>query len=519
MTPDMVTSTRTRKGAPGASASASSAPRPGQSERGTSGIGIDELRPLDVPLPDLEDDPLGFPGYLEKLAAAREHGDAHAVDVGLLDLEGTEVVAVRGRFDVLAGTMGRVHGSYVATALAYARARRIPFVALTSSGGARMQEGMLSLVQMARAAEGIRALREAGVPAIVHLGDPTTGGVFASYGSLGDVVLADPTATVGFAGPRVAEAVTGEPVGPDSHTGEAAFSAGLVDELVLPVDAPSRLAQWARLLHPGRRDGPLPSASRVPHVPVPLDAREAVARTRARGRPSVRLLLASVFDEHAELSGDRAGGVEPVAVAAVARLGGRSVVVVGFDRDTRGPHGRAGMPGPAGFRLIQRALRLARRHHLPVVAFVDTRGADPSPDAERGGVAGAIAETFVAMLSVPGPTLAVVTGEGGSGGALAIGATDRLLMQEDTFLSVISPEGAATILHRDPERADEVVAALRPTATDLLALGIIDATLPGPTTTDPATAARALRDAVAAELTQLDADPGRLDRRRARYGV
>jgi acetyl-CoA carboxylase beta subunit len=159
---------------------------------GASGIGRAELRPLDVPLPAAIDDPLGFPGYREKLAAVRTEGDEHAVDVGILTLGEVDVVAARGRFDVLAGSMGRTHGSFIATAMAHARDRRLPFVALTSSGGARMQEGMLSLVQMARAAEGIRSLREAGVPSITHLGHPSTGGVLASYGSLADVVLADP---------------------------------------------------------------------------------------------------------------------------------------------------------------------------------------------------------------------------------------------------------------------------------------------------------------------------------------
>jgi len=486
---------------------------------GTSGVERDELRPLDVPLPPAIDDPLGFPGYPEKLAAVRVGGDAHAVDVGLLTLGEVEVVAARGRFDVLAGSMGRTHGSYIAAAMAYARRRRLPFVALTSSGGARMQEGMLSLVQMARAAEGIRALREAGVPTLTHLGNPSTGGVFASYASLADVVLADPDATVGFAGPRVAEAVTGAPVGPDSHNGRAAFASGLVDGIATPDEAPGRLATWAALLHPAHRHGPLPTVRRTEHATVDLDAIDVVRRTRAAGRPSARTLLAQVFDASVELSGDRAGGVDTVAVAAVARLGGRSLVVVGFDRDATGRHGRRGMPGPTAFRTVQRALALARRHALPVVALIDTPGADPSPASESAGVAGAIAETFVATLSVDAPTIGVVTGEGGSGGALALGASDRLLIQDDAFFSVISPEGAAIILHRDAGRADDVVGHLRLRANDLAGLGIADGVLPGPTTAGPAVAAAALRERIVTTLGELDVERDRLERRRARYGA
>jgi acetyl-CoA carboxylase alpha subunit/acetyl-CoA carboxylase beta subunit len=486
---------------------------------GTSGIAREELRPLDVPLPPAIDDPLGFPGYPEKLAAVRAGGDAHAVDVGLLTLGEVEVVAARGRFDVLAGSMGRTHGSYIATAMAYARDHRLPFVALTSSGGARMQEGMLSLIQMARASEGVRALREAGVPSLTHLGHPSTGGVFASYASLGDVVLADPEATVGFAGPRVAEAVTGAPVGPDSHHGRSAFASGLVDGLATADEAPSQLTVWAELLHPARRGGPLPSVRASDHATVQLEAAEVVRRTRAAGRPSARTLLHQVFDTSVELSGDRMGGVDAVAVAAVARLGGRSVVVVGFDRDATNRHGRRGLPGAVAFRIVQRALTLARRHGLPVIALIDTNGADPSPAAEAAGVAGAISETFVATLSVDAPTIGIVTGEGGSGGALAIGATDRLLIQDDAFFSVISPEGAATILHRDAGRADEVVAHLKLRAHDLLELGIVDGVLPGPTTAGDATAAAALRERIITTLGALDAEPDRLARRRNRYGA
>jgi len=476
------------------------------------------LAALGRPIAGLEDDPLAFPGYAEKLAAARAAGDDDSVEVGLADVDGLAVVAARGRFDVLGGSMGRVHGERIATALAVARERGLPFVALTASGGARMQEGMLSLVQMVRAAEGVRALREAGLPAITVVGDPTTGGVYASYGSLGDVLIAEDGATVGFAGPRVAEAFTGEPVGPDSHTAVSALAAGLVDEVVARDGLRAALAAWVRLLHPARRAGALPTLERDPRRPVELDAVEAVARARRPDRPSVRDLLAAVFDEHRELRGDRMGADDAVAVAAVARLGGRSVVVVGMDRRATGPSGRTGAPDAAGFRKLRRALVLADRLGLAVVALIDTRGADPSPASERSGLAGAIAETFVATLAVRGPTIAVVTGEGGSGGALAIGATDRLLLQDDAVFEVIAPEGAATILHRDAARADEVAPALEPTAGRLLARGIADGVLPGPTTTDPATAARALAAELASALAELEADPGRLAARRARYG-
>lgn len=486
---------------------------------GVPRLGPGDLEPLEAARPD--DDPLGFPGYAAQLARAREKADGdESVAVGTVELEGLEVVAAIGAFDFLGGSMGRVHGERVAHAMAVAAERRLPFVAVTSSGGARMQEGMAALTQMSRAAEGIRRLRAAGVPSIALLRDPTTGGVLASYGSLCDIRLAEPGATVGFAGPRVVETVTGEAVGEDSHTAEAALAAGLLDGLAAPEQAATSLAAWARLLHPAHRDGRLPAVAPVQEPIVEHEAWDAVQRARRPDRPSARDLLEAAFDEHLELRGDRAGEDDPAALAAVARLGARSLVVVGHDRRGRaaGSDRRPGAPTAGGYRKLRRALVLARRLSLPVVALIDTPGADPAPTSERAGVAGEIAETFVAMLEVPAPTVAVVVGEGGSGGALAIGCADRLLMQDDSVFEVIAPEGAASILHRDPTRAEEVAGHLRPTASGLRRLGIADRLLPGPTTHDPGTAASALRAQVAATLAQLEAEPDRLERRAARYG-
>ncbi|MFA9430401.1 carboxyl transferase domain-containing protein [Egicoccus sp. AB-alg2] len=481
----------------------------------------EDLRPLPVATAATtgRPDPLGFPGYADKLADLADRDES--VAVGLATLGGEDVVVALGDFTFLGGSMGQVHGDRVAQAMAVALERRLPFLAVTASGGARMQEGMVSLVQMARAAEGVRRLRDAGLPVLAHFTHPTTGGVHASYGALADVVVADEGATVGFAGPRVVEAFTGEPVGEDSHTAEAALRAGLVDQVAVDGDAPILLADWVQLLHPARRHGPLPAADHVEEPVVEHDAWQAVRAARRPDRPSARDLLAEVFDDHLEVRGDRAGEDDPAVVAAVARLGQRRVMVLGFDR--RGvadaPGRRPGQPTAAGFRKLRRAAELARRWDLPLVTFVDTPGADPSPDSDRAGLAAAIAETFVAVLSVPAPTVAVVTGEGGSGGALAIGACDRLLMQDDAVFEVIAPEGAASILHRDPTRAEEVAPLLKPTASELRRLRICDRVVPGPTTFDAHTAATALRAELAATLADLDGQPDRLARRHQRYGA
>jgi acyl-CoA carboxylase subunit beta len=481
-----------------------------------------DLRPLPTAVASVADDPLGFPGYADKLreTRARDDGPDESVAVGLATLGGVEVVAAIGDFSFLGGSMGRTHGERVAQALACARELALPFVAVIASGGARMQEGMISLVQMSRAAEGIRRLREAGIPVLARFTTPTTGGVHASYGALADVIVADAGATIGFAGPRVVEAFTGDPVGEDSHTAEAALRAGLVDEVADPDDAEARLAAWARLVHPAHRHGPLPAAGHVEEPVVEHDAWQAVRAARRPDRPSARDLLAAVFDEHLELRGDRAGEDDPAVVTAVARLGERRLIVVGFDRRGRAEEEgrRPGQPTAAGYRKLRRAAELARRWDLGLVSFIDTPGADPSPASDRSGLAVAIAETFVATLSVEAPTVGIVTGEGGSGGDLALGCTDRLLLQDDAVFEVIAPEGAASILHRDPTRAEEVAPLLRPTASELRRLGIADRVLPGPTTFDPGTAATALRAELAATLAELDGDADRLARRRRRYG-
>ncbi|MEX0834674.1 MAG: carboxyl transferase domain-containing protein, partial [Nitriliruptor sp.] len=317
------------------------------------------LSPLPGTPQPANDDPLGFPGYVERLASAREDDpDAESLEVGTATVGGVDVVVARGVFSFLGGSMGTTHGDRFAHAASVAADRGLPLFVVTSSGGARMQEGMRSLIQMSRAAEGVRRLREAGVPVVAHLTHPTTGGVHASYGALADVAVADAGATIGFAGPRVVEAFTGDAVGDDSHTAEAALGSGLVDAVAA---SPDSALEWAgpalRLLHPAHRHGALPAAEHVDEPTVEHEPWDAVRRARRTDRPSARDLLADVFDEHLELRGDRAGTDDAAVVTALARLGQRTVVVIGFDRRGSRDGGRPGQAVAAGYRKLQRALR------------------------------------------------------------------------------------------------------------------------------------------------------------------
>lgn len=435
-------------------------------------------------------DPLGFPGYADKLAAL----DHESVHTGLAD----GFVLIEGDFDVIGGSMGLVHGEKVVRAFDRAVEARLPVVVVTRSGGARMQEGMVSLVQLARTAAAAQRHAAAGLLSVSVHRSPTLGGVFASYGSLTDLRVAEAGATLGFAGPRVIEQTTGVEVEGGSHIAESAVTAHLVDAVAGPED----LLAWVEGAL-GRRDvalrayrPPTPVRTARPTAESVPGAWTEVQAARAMGRPTGIHAAAAATTSWTELG----EGTDPALRTALATVGGRRVMMVACDRYA------GGRPGPEGFRLVQRGIALAGRLGLPIVSFVDTRGADPGPAAENGGIAGEIARTLAAMAEVRSPTVSVCVGEGGSGGALALAAADRLLIQEHAIFSVIGPEGAATILERDAARAPDVAPRLKLTSGDLLSLGIVDEVVP-----------EGRGDLVAALVRTLDAAAeGRLDGGRRR---
>lgn len=449
-------------------------------------------------------DPLRFPGYRERAA-----GLAHeSVRTGTGTVDGVEIVLVEGDFDVIGGSMGLVHGEKVVRAFDRAVQRRLPVVVVTRSGGARMQEGMVSLVQMGRTAAAARRHRDAGLLSIAVHRSPTTGGVFASYGSLTDLRVAEAGATIGFAGPRVVEQTAGEAVDGRSHTAELALAAGLVDAVVAPEDLRAWIAgalgaRPAPLVvgaPPEPEPGTTADVEAEPTGDVGSDAWRSVLSARRVGRPTGVHLAEALCASWTELD----GGTDPVVRVGLARLvdaaGGARAVVVALDR-----YAADGRPTPVGFRTARRGVAMAGRLGIPVVAAVDTPGAAPGPDSENDGIAREIAELFAAMDAVAAPTVAVCVGEGGSGGALAFAAADRLFVQEGAIFSVIGPEGAASILERDASRAPEVAPRLGLTSADLLDLGIVDAVVPDPIDDTVSAIGEALAD--------LDGDRSGRDRR------
>jgi acetyl-CoA carboxylase carboxyl transferase alpha subunit/acetyl-CoA carboxylase carboxyl transferase beta subunit len=440
-------------------------------------------------------DPLGFTDskpYRARLRQAHASTDAsEAAVVGTADLRGRPVVLLVMDFGFLGGSMGVVVGEKVVAAADLAVERGAPLVAVSCSGGARMQEGMYSLLQVARAADAVRRLNDAGVPFASVLTDPVYGGVAASFASLGDVILAEVATRSGFAGPRVIAQALGERLPADFQTAEFLRAHGHIDLVVARADLPETLDRLLGCL--AHRPAPgamaLPEAAGPPGTPLDAGADDrgsawdAVRVARDPARPHVLDHVAGIFDDFVELHGDRHTEDDPAVVGGLARWGGTGFVVLGHAKEhdpARAATRNFGMPHPSGFRKAARLMRLAGRLGLPVVTFVDTPGAYAGRRAEEGNQSGAIAEALRTASGLPVPLVTVVIGEGGSGGALALAAGDAVLAMRNTYFSVISPEGCAAILHGDAGRAPEAAAALRLRATDLHAAGLVDALVPEP---------------------------------------
>ena len=457
-------------------------------------------------------DPLAFVddvAYRDRLDEQRARtGEVDAIVTGTARLHGHPMVLAVLDFAFMGGSMGVVVGEKVARAAERARRERRPLVTVAASGGARVQEGMLSLLQMAKTAGAVKRLRDAGLPYLSVLSNPTTGGVYASFASLGDVIVAEPKALIGFAGPRVAEQVIGHPLPPGSNTAEFLLAHGMIDAVVERHRLRAHLGTLLDILA-APRTGYRPRGDRAttaPELPVD-DPWDAVQGARDPARPTSVDYLARMLDGFVELHGDRCWRDDPAVVAGVGLLDGRGLAVVALERGHGGGGERhGGRAFPEGYRKAQRVMRLAARLGLPLLTLIDTPGAYPGVEAEERGLAGELAASLALMSDLPTPVVAAIIGEGGSGGALALAVADRVLMQAGAIYSVIAPEGAAVILYRDPSRAAEVSAKLRLTATGLRQRGIVDAVVPEPpggARADPDAAAVLLKAAVVGAFADL----------------
>ena len=442
-------------------------------------------------------DPLDFPGYEEKLEAMREKtGLDEAVLTGTCTIDGERAVlcVMDNRF--IMSSMGYVVGEKLCRAIEHADAEELPVIIYCASGGARMQEGIVSLMQMAKTSAAIRRHQEKGLLYISVLTNPTMGGVTASFAMLGDVIITEPRALIGFAGPRVIEQTIGEKLPEGFQRSEFLLEHGFVDLIAGREEQKSLLSRLIRFhdMRSGRKhflktaDQKPVSLTRsrigVQRPEVPGQERSAWDRvriSRAQDRPRAMDYIDAIFDDFTELHGDRAYGDDPAIVGGLAFFHGLPVTVIAEQkgRDTKDNLKRNfGMPKPEGYRKALRLMKQAEAFGRPVVCFVDTPGAYPGISSEERGQGEAIARCIYELSGLRVPVLSIVISEGGSGGALALGVANEVWMMENATYSILSPEGFASILYKDAKRAREASEIMKITAEDLYALGAVDAVIP-----------------------------------------
>ena len=460
-------------------------------------------------------DPLGFVSagvrYADKAAETKaKTGLDEAILTGTAEICGHKVVLGVMDFAFFGGSLGSGTGERIVLAAEEAIRLRRPLILFCASGGARMHEGIVSLMQMARTTAAISRLHEEGLPYIAVLTDPTTGGVSASFATVGDLVIAEPKALIGFAGRRVIENTIKQKLPDDFQTAEYLLAHGFLDSIVARANLRDWLGKALSYFRPVQKPEP---------ATKPAKARKGRGRARSawgtvqlareKDRPTVREYIALACDEFVELHGDRLFGDDPALVGGFATIAGVRAVVIGHLKGRtmeENLKSNFGMANPEGYRKAMRLMRLAEFFHLPVVSFVDTPGAYPGLEAEARGQAEAIARNLCVMARLKTPFVAVVTGEGGSGGAIGVAVGDRVLMLQNAVYSVISPEGCASILWRDGHKAPEAAEALKLTSDSLLALGVVDGVIPEPpggAHTDRAATAANVRAAVASALREL----------------
>ena len=431
--------------------------------------------------------PLEFRGYEEKVKSLKEKtGLSEAVVTGKASIEGNPaVIAVcDGRF--LMASMGQVVGEKITRAVERATKEQLPVIIFACSGGARMQEGIVSLMQMAKTAAALKRHSDAGLLYVSVLTDPTTGGVTASFAMLGDVILAEPKALIGFAGPRVIEQTIGERLPKGFQRSEFLLEHGFIDRIVERKEMRTVLANILQM-HQNFKDSvtqsPIQAVEKERQSVQEKDAWERVTISRKNDRPVGQDYIRILFSDFLEFHGDRCYGDDPAIIGGIARFAGIPVTVIAQAKGKSTKENVAhhfGMPSPEGYRKALRLMKQAEKFKRPILLFVDTPGAFCGIEAEERGQGEAIARNLFEMSSMKVPILSVVIGEGGSGGALALAVADEVWMLENAIYSVLSPEGFASILWKDSKRASEAAAVMKLTAADLKKLGVIEAVIAEP---------------------------------------
>lgn len=452
------------------------------------------------------DEPIDVSGYPSDYRAAVEKaaeraGTDESVVTGRGLVRGRPVAFVLNEFGFLAGSIGRDAARRIVAAVRRATAEGLPLLASTASGGTRMQEGTPAFVHMVDISRAIMDHRAAGLPYLVHLRHPTTGGVFASWGSLGHITVAEPGALVGFLGPKVYELLEGRPFPPGVQVSENLARRGIVDSVVLHEELPTIVDRALGLLVDPVSDATRPRRETLaPGAPRRRGTWESIELTRAEPRAGARDVLRHGSDATVRLQGTEEGERDTAMLVAFARLDGVPCVVVGQDRTTQT---RANPMGPAALREARRGMRLAQELGLPLVSIIDTPGAELSPQAEEGSVAGEIARCIATISTLTVPSVSVLLGQGCGGGALALLPADVVVAAENAWLSPLPPEGASAIVHGDVDHAPQMAEQQRVSARDLHDEGTVHHVVPEPDDDTPEDLSRAVAAEVGAQLRDL----------------
>ncbi len=441
--------------------------------------------------------PLHFKGYEEKLRSLQEKtGLKEAVITGKAEIEGQPVVigVCDGRF--LMASMGEAVGEKITRAIERATEEKFPVILFACSGGARMQEGIVSLMQMAKTSAALKRHSDAGQLYISVLTDPTTGGVTASFAMLGDIILAEPNALIGFAGPRVIEQTIGQKLPKGFQRSEFLLEHGFIDRIVEREELKEVLGHILRMhglsdkkageekqRESIQQDGDTGRALGKCDRQAQISAWESVQISRRKGRPVGSDYISRLFTDFMEFHGDRYYKDDPAIIGGLAYFQGIPVTVIaqakGKSTKENVEH-HFGMPSPDGYRKALRLMKQAEKFRRPVICFVDTPGAFCGLEAEERGQGEAIARNLFELSALKTLILTVIIGEGGSGGALAMAVADEVWMLENSVYSILSPEGFASILCKDSKRADEAAEVMKLTAFDLKELGVIEKMIPEP---------------------------------------
>ncbi len=432
--------------------------------------------------------PLDFKGYEEKIESLKERTHLNeAIVTGRVEIGGHPAVVgvCDGRF--MMASMGRIVGEKIARAVERATEEKLPVILFTCSGGARMQEGIVSLMQMAKTSAALKKHSDAGLLYVTVLTDPTTGGVTASFAMLGDIILAEPKALIGFAGPRVIEQTIGQKLPKGFQRSEFLLDHGFVDRIVEREELKDVLAQILDMHSAGGHASYEPAQTEpeaaAEQSESPVSAWDRVQLSRQKDRPVGTDYIQALFTDFMEFHGDRYFKDDHAIVGGIAYFHGIPVTVIAQAKGKTTKENldrNFSMPSPDGYRKALRLMKQAEKFGRPVICFVDTPGAFCGLEAEERGQGEAIARNLYELSGLEVPVLSVVIGEGGSGGALAMAVADEVWMLENAIYSVLSPEGFASILWKDSKRASEAAEVMKLTAGDLKQLGIIEQVIPEP---------------------------------------